>query len=661
MKTFQKILILTVCLLPLLLLGERQSRRPITPEDIVNIRDISDSQISPDGKWVAFVVTEPADTSKPELPRNSDIWIVPSSGSAPPREYAFTPKKEFMPRWSPNGKYLAFLSNRGEDEKNQIHLMYTNGGEAEPITKVKEGVLVFKWSSDTKFIAFTSKDSLTSREKKQSKLRDDERVLDEDFKYIRLYEIDLASQEVILISKENENINDFDYSPDCNKVCMSVSANPKLDEVFYQSKLVLIKRDGSVRKVISEKSFGNVRWSPNGKQLLHFAPIGEGIASLPCLILSNGSEKKLLAEEYHGTIWEIDWFPDSKSLLVSSQEGVQGIIGKLSTKSGKVKRLAPVGRPFGGNNNWSINANGEWVAFIDASATSTKDIWVMKSNGSGVKRLTNMNPEVNSLSLSFGSQESVQWRSKDGTQIEGVLIKPVNCEKGKKYPLIVQIHGGPRWAWWNGWLVSWHEWAQLLASNGYAVLLPNIRGSDGYGWKFVEKNLKDWGGGDFEDIMSGVDYLIKEGIADSEKIGIGGWSYGGFMTSWVVSQTGRFKAAIMGAGLSNLTSMYGTTDIPSFMKIYFGVHPFSGKEVYEMRSAITFIKNVQTPTLILHGEEDDRVPISQAYEFYKGLQDMGVETKFVIYPREPHGIKEHAHQLDLIRRVLDWYDCHLKN
>ena len=641
--------------------GNKQNKRAITPEDIVDIREVSDPQISPNGKWVAFVVTEPADPNKPELPRNSDIWVVPSDGSRPPRKYAFTPKQELMPRWSPDGSYLAFLSNRGEDEKNQIHLMYTNGGEAEAITEAKEDVGKFKWLSDSKYIAYTSKDSLTSEEEKKKKAKDDARVLDENFKYMRLYELSLVSREVTLTTKEDESVNDFDYSPDGSHVVLSTSPTPKLDDVLFHSKLVVINRDGSGRKVLSEKSCGNVRWSRDGKQILYFAPVGKVYTMLPGLISPDGGETTLLAEDYIGTIWEMEWFPTSQSILVSSQEGVQGIIGELDLRSGKTTPLTKVGHPFlySIKSYWSFNADDNLIAYIDASANSPEDIWIMKSDGSGVKRLTNVNPQADCLA--FGAQEAIQWSSKDGTLVEGILVKPADYEEGKRYPLVTQVHGGPEWSWWNGWQASWHDWAQLLASNGYAVLLPNPRGSDGYGWQFVEANLSDWGGGDFEDIMSGVDYLIEEGIADPEQLGVGGWSYGGFMTSWVVSQTERFKAAVMGAGLSSLTSFYGTTDIPSFMKLCFEGHPFDRKQVYEQHSALTFIKNVQTPTLILHGEDDLRVPVSQGYEFYQGLREMGVETKFVVYPREAHPCEERAHQVDLLKRILEWYDKHLKN
>jgi dipeptidyl aminopeptidase/acylaminoacyl peptidase len=208
--------------------------------------------------------------------------------------------------------------------------------------------------------------------------------------------------------------------------------------------------------------------------------------------------------------------------------------------------------------------------------------------------------------------------------------------------------------------MSWHEWAQLLASNGCAVLLPNPRGSHGYGLKFVEANRNDFGGGDFHDIMSGVDYLIERGIADPERLGVGGWSYGGYMTAWAITHTDRFKAAVMGAGISNWMSMYGTTGITSYMRLFFDDQPFDRTKVYLHHSPLAHIDDVRTPVLILHGDADIRVPLLQSYEFYQGVRDMGVKAECVVYAREPHELGERAHQVDLLRRVLEWYELYLR-
>ena len=219
-------------------------------------------------------------------------------------------------------------------------------------------------------------------------------------------------------------------------------------------------------------------------------------------------------------------------------------------------------------------------------------------------------------------------------------MTPPDFKPGQAHPTIVEVHGGPEWAWWSGWVGSWHEWAQLLASNGYVVLLPNPRGSTGQGWKFTEANRDDWGGGDFRDIMDGVDYLIGQKIADPNRLGIGGWSYGGFMTSWAVTQTNRFTAAVVGAAVTNLFSFDGTTDItPSFLRYYFLDLPFTRRADYDQHSAMSFLKNCKTPSLILHGEADERVPTSQGWEFYNGLRMLGVPAEMVTYPREHHGFQ----------------------
>jgi len=660
MKIYRLLIIGVIAWSSVSLQGAEPAKRAITPEDVVNIRIVDDPKISPDGKSVAFTVTEPADTSKPDEASNSDIWIVSTNGHGSPRKYAFGPKQEIMPRWSLDGTYLAFLSNRGKDEKNQIYLMSTSGGEAEALTSMKEGVDLFKWDRDSHSITFVSKDSLTTEEENRSKVKDDERVLDENVKHARLYRIDVTSRSVTLLTPENESVSDFDYSPDGSKIGCEVASTPKLDDVYYRSKLMVMNRDGSATHIISEKSsgLGNIRWSPDSKQILHFTYPGKTEIYIPELVSPAGVQTTPLGEDYFGTVWEMEWIPNRQEILVSSHEGVQGIIGKLDTKSKKIGTICTVDRPYAWSySNWSINATGEWIAYVDASTSSPMDIWIMKVDGSDARRLTDINPQVSSLA--FGSVEKVQWKAEDGQQIEGVLVKPAGYEPGKKYPLIVQIHGGPAWAWWYGWLCNWHNWAQLLASSGFAVLLPNPRGSACCDWKFAEQNYLDWGGGDFKDIMAGVDYLIQQGIADSTQLAIGGWSYGGYMTAWAVTQTNRFKAAVMGAGLSDLTSFYGTTDIPTFMRWYFEDYPYGREQVYEQRSPMTFIKNVRTPTLILHGEADLRVPISQSYEFYQGLRDMGVETRFVTYPREPHDIGESAHQVDVLQRVLDWYKTHL--
>jgi dipeptidyl aminopeptidase/acylaminoacyl peptidase len=299
------------------------------------------------------------------------------------------------------------------------------------------------------------------------------------------------------------------------------------------------------------------------------------------------------------------------------------------------------------------------VAYVGQAADVPGDVWVLATTGTP-RRLTTLNPQLGQLRL--GEVKEITWTNpKDGQLLYGLLITPPNLRPGRRVPTVVQVHGGPEWAWWSGWHGSWHEWGQLLASNGYAVLLPNPRGSDGQGWRFVEANRDDWGGRDLQDILAGVDALVAQGIADPDRLGIGGWSYGGFMTSWTVTQTIRFKAAVVGAAVTDLFSFHGTTDItPSFLRSYFLDLPYRRRPGYDAHSAMSFVQNARTPSLVLHGGSDLRVPVGQGWEFYNALKQLGVETEMVVYPREPHEIGERAHQADLLRRVLAWYDRFLK-
>ena len=299
------------------------------------------------------------------------------------------------------------------------------------------------------------------------------------------------------------------------------------------------------------------------------------------------------------------------------------------------------------------------VAFAMDSPKSPADVYVSDPGFANPRKLTNVNPQL--ASIAMGDAEVVTWKSTDGWTVEGVLLKPVGYQAGRRYPLKVDVHGGPTGAHTNGFKANWGSPGQFYAGQGWAVLYPNPRGSTGYGEKFMRGNIKDWGGGDYRDILSGVDELVRRGIADSSRLAVSGWSYGGFMTGWVVSQTPKFKAAMMGAGLSNMESMYGTTDIPGYIGTFYDGMPqldgtLSNKslEFYRSRSAIQYSDKVTTPLLMLHGGNDERVPIGQPMEYYRNLKDRGKTVELVFYPREGHGLGEYYHQIDKIRREHEW-------
>ena len=638
-----------------------EEKRAVTPDELVDIRVVNNVQISPDGKRVAFVVTERANPKKPKEPRNTNIWVVPSDGSEAERPFVTSTKADNSPRWSPDGRFLAFLSDRGEPigeeekAKNQIYLIRTDGGEAAHLTEMEGGVQNFRWSRDGSMIAFTVTDPLTEEERKKRKDGYDEIHVDHNYKYARLWVVTLSDRKAELVTKQDLHVSEFDWSPDGSELALMVSSTPQLDDVYWHSSLVVIRRlTGELVHTLSARATGaNLKWSPDGRTITFREFTPNRIAVWLALMPARGGSARYLLKDYRGTVLGVKWTPDSKHFVAGGLEGTLGKLLRIDTTTGtfsKLTDLTPVRRE-----GFSISADGRNIAYLKGAGNAPRDVWILTQDQSP-RKLTDIHPQVSSLRL--GKVKEVTWKSKkDGRTIYGVLITPPDFKPGQSYPTVVQVHGGPMGAWWTGWLGG----AQLLASNGYVVFLPNPRGSTGQGWQFAEANRDDWGGGDFQDIMDGVDYLIEQEIADPDRLGIGGWSYGGFMTSWAVTQTDRFKAAVVGAAVTNLLSFNGTTDItPSFLRSYFLDIPFRRRAAYDNHSPMTFLQNSKTPSLVLHGQADKRVPVSQGWEFYNGLKALGVETEMVVYPREPHGLRERAHQVDLLKRILGWYDRHLK-
>jgi len=660
MKFCRYIILIIIIVLPLFIFA---AKKTITPEDVVNITLVSNPQISPDGSLTAFEVKDPAADSALKAYRNSDIWIAPSDGSFPAKKLISGPNNEYAPLWSTDGKYLAFISNRGKNGTDQVYYFQDLNRGPVQLTKIPGGITGFKWFKNSHKIAYTSMTPIETTDSKKP-LSDSYEPGKQSY-MSRLYVMHLNDTAAVQISADTDNINDFDISPDGTQAAVCLSASPAWEDMAYHSKLAVYGIQSRQRKVLANIEgdlimsigMGNVRWSPDGKNILYFERYGSVYTMLPAVISADGSGKKILAKDYKGTIWEMEWLLNN-SILVSSQQGMHGILGRLDIGSGSIEKITDIGICWGWPKNSSINRSGDLIAFKDADYNSAEDIWIITSSGTNRKQLTNFNPQT--ADLAFGEEEIIRWKSSDGSEIEGLLIKPKDYHDDKKYPLVTVIHGGPEWAWWSGWHLSWHEWGQMLASNGYAVLLPNPRGSDGYGWKFVEKSKNDWGGGDYQDIMNGIDYVIGKGIADLQKLGIGGWSYGAYLTAWSITQDNRFKAAVCGAGIYNLFGFYGICPAQPVFEAYFGGSAYECKNAYDKVSPLTYVSNVKTPVLLLHGENDFGVAASQAKEFYSGLKKSGVECKLFIYPEEGHGFRERNRQMDSLQKIIDWFDRYLK-
>jgi dipeptidyl aminopeptidase/acylaminoacyl peptidase len=368
----------------------------------------------------------------------------------------------------------------------------------------------------------------------------------------------------------------------------------------------------------------------------------------------------VVISDYSGGTLHARFTSNGASLLLVGVQGTRMEVGQLDLATGALETLLAdtmLAYSFTAGLSLSANADGTRLATVLTEADQPPAVYAW-ALGVAPRQVSARSAHL--VDVSWGRAETVEWTAPDGLRIEGVLIYPANYEEGKRYPLIAQIHGGPTGFWLRHFLAGWHDWAQLLAANGYAVLLPNPRGSAGRGREFAWRNQRDWGYGDFPDVLSGVETLIARGVADPDRLGIGGWSYGGYMTSWAIGHTDQFKAAIVGAGVTDLLS-FQAADIPSWLpNSMMLAQPYDDQAVYLRSSPISAAANMKTPTLILHGASDERVRLGQGKELYHALRARGVETEMVIYPREPHIFQERAHQRDLLTRVLAWYDRWLK-
>jgi dipeptidyl aminopeptidase/acylaminoacyl peptidase len=641
------------------------TKRPPTAEDSVMLKRPQESQISPDGNWIAFTYTEPVLKT---TQRNTDIWLVAAKGGEP-RRLTSAPKADYRARWSPDSQSIAFLSDRGEAGKTQIYIIRIDGGEAIPLTNEKASVYAHSWSPDGKRIAFTMTDTLSDAEEQKQKEKDDAQLFDNDFKFTRLYTIDVATKKITKVTEGAYNVWEYDWSPDGNRFVILTSDTPRIDESYVRVRLETISSNGGEpAKLVAPGGkfpgkFHQPKWSPDGKTIAYLASGAQGRESIAGRIWSvpaNGGQPTDLTEEFPGTFTSIQWLAKGNQMLATAIEGVHNSLSLVNANNGQLRALLPANSGAVLRGEVSINADNNWLAMIKEDANHPSDVWLQKiDEPSEHKQITHLNPQ--SEEWEWGSAEPVRWKAADGLEIEGILVKPLNYENGKRYPLLVQVHGGPEGAELDGFHLNYVDFAYLMSARGYAVLLPNYRGSIGRGVAYAMADQGDMGGKEFTDIMSGIDALIERGIVDGDKLGISGWSYGGYMTAWAVTQTPRFKVGIMGAGISNWVSFMSQTDIPyENAEAHWGDTLFRDSKKYAERSPVEHIEKAHTPVLILHGAADPRVPVAQGQEFYQRLRFQGVTTSLVIYPREPHGLTETTHQLDALKRMNEWFDKYLK-
>ena len=631
-----------------------------TPELSIKVKSISDLNFS-NNNQIAMVVREALiDEKKSEY--LSQIWVSHSDNSEP-TQFTHYEKSSTHPRFSPDGKFLAFLSSRSE--KQQIWVMRTNGGEAWQFTFEKQGAGSFKWSPDGNKIAFLMKNPKTEKEEKDEKEKRDVILVDKNFKYSHLYlktfTTKVDTNKANRITKGEFDITSFNWNPNGRNIVFAQSLEPTFNSRFISGDISLVNvKSKTVRKLITWG--GNDRnpiFTPDGKSIL-FTSDGEknepiGFSDV-YKVSSNGGKPKKLAETPNRSTNIIKCSSNSNYVYVSEANRTKSEIYKISLNN---KEIRPLLNLDGRVSSPNISNDSETIAFVKQELNKPSEVYLSELSNISPKQISNFNSNLEFPK--FAKTELLQWSSKDGLEIEGLLTYPAKYNKRKKYPLALIIHGGPAGVFSQSFTGNPSIYMiQYFASKGYAVLRANPRGSTGYGKDFRFANFKDWGFGDYEDIMSGVDKVIDMGLADPERLAVMGWSYGGYMTSFVVTRTDRFKAASMGAGLPNLVSMTTTTDIPDYLVAHMGAEFWEDYETYEKHSAIYRINNVKTPTQVIHGSNDLRVPFTQGQEFYVALKRKGVSTEMVVYPRTPHGPREPKLLMDVSPRILAWLDQFIK-
>ena len=632
----------------------------LTPEMIADGLLPSEPQFSPDERSIAYAV---APAGRSEAGPQTAIWLVAADGATPPLRLTGGVSDDTMPRWSPDGAWLYFLSDRAKKGEAQVQRLPLAGGEGEALTDWQGGIAAFAPLADGRTLALLAADAKTEEDERRERERDDAIVWGERLRPRRLRLLDLETRAIRTVEAlGTRHIAALAPAPEGTRLAVTHWPSPDLDNMAYPTPLVLVDAmNGAVSKLATLPLVGqSLTWDGAGEALAYIAPAVAGGVSGNALYLfplAEGASRRLVAElpACPAALTRRGTGP----ILVTVADGLDTTVQRLDVGAGTLTELS---RQPGDLAAPTVSADGATFAAVRSTPDSPPNIWAGPVAGP-LGRLTDLRPEL--AGVAWGMQERLAWHAADGLALDGLLILPPG--KGRAdgpFPLIVLVHGGPYARFADDFqLGSGRPSAQWLAQGGYAVFAPNARGGMGHGADFAYSVAGRVGLEDWEDIVVGLDRLIAEGVADPARLGIGGWSQGGFMTAWAVGQdeagsTPRFRCGVMGAGVSDWGMMVAESDLPTFEAGLGGSTGWEGigPHPHDRVSPISFVHRVKTPVLMLHGERDERVPVSQAQFFARGLRRYGVPNELVIYPREPHGLRERAHQIDATRRQRVWFD-----
>ncbi|HEV2288513.1 MAG TPA: S9 family peptidase [Candidatus Acidoferrales bacterium] len=616
-------------------------------------------RISPDGTRVAYLVSETKLEKSEPGKTTTQLWVVPAVGpTSAARQYTRGDKSVSNVVWSPDGKILAFTMAAGKEKEAepQVWFMYADGGEPWQVTKHKSGVHGFEFSPDGKTLLLVATKPKAADEEKREKAKDDAVVVDHDFEMAQLWTWNIASGDEKELTEGDFTVSNPRWSPDGTRVTFTTNPTPRLDDISLQTAWVLDVASGQKRKLVDSADYTHTaRWSLDGKWIAYLSSQGLDLYQMNLFVVSaDGGQPTKLTGSFELNAGTPVWAPDGKTIYFSTETRESVEIFAADVAGGTVRQVTDKPAVISID---EISANGQTAVGTWTDPSHPAEVFRSDLNFSSIDPVTNQNAWLADYAL--GSMEVIQWKSsKDGMMIDGIVTKPVDFDASRKWPLLLNPHGGPTGAS----VLAFNPSEQIMAANGYLVLEPNFRGSSGRGEKFAMANQNDWGGGDYKDDMSGVDAVISRGWADPNRMGAFGWSYGGFMTYWIDTQTDRFKAISPGAGLPDLYSMYSQTDIHRYLTMFFNMKsPWDNFQEYWDHSPMKYVEDVKTPTMILHGQADTRVPIPQAEEFYRALYERHVPVEFVTYPRENHGFVEARHIQDRWQRYLVFFGKYLNN
>ena len=653
-----------------------QARRPLQPSDIFEIKNVGDPRISPDGAWVAYTVST---LNQKDDNSDTDIYMVSASGDTTVR-LTGSPKPETSPRWSPDGRYLAFLSSR-DGKKTQVYLLDRRGGDAEPTTDYKTGVSSFAWSPDSKRLALivpdpdpnepAEKAGKTDADKDKDKpkpvvidrrqfLQDGTGFLDNIRRHLHVFDIATKADTQVSTDPKHDDGTPV-WAPDGSLIAFSANRTDDPDGNENTDIFVVEPRAGATPRALTTSPAGDESpvFSPDGKWIAYLAggdikDIWYGTNNLAVVPVTGGAPR-VLTTGVDRNLARPQFSADGSAIYCTIEEGGNSHIARVPVAGGALTRVVDGERDI---RTFDMAKDGT-IAFLESQPDLPGEISMVPAASSSranaaPSRLTHVN-DAFMATIALGKVERYKAKSADGTMIDAFLTYPPDAPEGRHLPTILRIHGGPVSQFSTEFEFEW----QVLAANGFAVVAANPRGSSGYGRDFSRAIFADWGNKDFDDVMAAVDTAVAKGVADPDRLGVGGWSYGGILTDHVISKTTRFKAAISGASEFNYLANYGTDHYQRVWEEELGL-PWRNTELWMKLSPFFRMDKIVTPTLVLGGDKDVNVPLLGGEQLYQGLKRLGRETELIVYPGEYHGIRRPSFQADRYQRYIDWYSKYLK-